>query len=186
MESRRSISVIAWSCSPISAYTTARLAAPSRHEMRPGFLARVRPPDDLPGWHPPSYACRHRVIRVERGAPDRRDRRAPTLRELVSSLQSNAGPIRCRRGRGRSGPGKMFSGHALSEKSSRGRIAQNLFRGGIIALQHGHVPARQSHRSIGIKAGWNVLQNASARGGIGVPKHFEVSKADLGRRRNRA
>ncbi len=35
--------------------------------------------------------------------------------------------------------------------------------------------------SIRIKAGWNVLQNASARGGIGVPKHFEASKADPGR-----
>ncbi len=60
------------------------------------------------------------------------------------------------------------------------QIVQNLFRGGIVALQHGHVPARQSHLSTRIKGGWNVFQNASARDGIAIPKQFDVSKLNFG------
>src|SRR5205809_941610 len=63
------------------------------------------------------------------------------------------------------------------------KIGQNLFRGGVIPLQHGQVPARPSHRSIGIKAGWNFLQDFSAGGGVAVSKHFLVSEADPGRSR---
>jgi hypothetical protein len=65
-------------------------------------------------------------------------------------------------------------------KKTQRRFGHNLFRGGIVALQQGQVPARQSHVSIGIKAGRNVLQNFSARSEIAVSKHFEVSEADLG------
>ena len=60
------------------------------------------------------------------------------------------------------------------------RISQNLFRCGIISLQHGQVQASQSHRSIRGNVGGNILQNFSAGSGIAVTKHFEVGKADLG------
>ena len=75
---------------------------------------------------------------------------------------------------------KCFRRVSACRKSSNGEISQNLFRRGIISLQHGQVPARQIHASIGISAGRNGLQNFAAGSGIAVSNHFEVSKADLG------
>ena len=58
------------------------------------------------------------------------------------------------------------------------KIGHNLFRGGIIPLQHGQVPALQGHVSFAV--GRNVLQEFAAGSGIAILNYFEISKVDLG------
>src|SRR2546430_8768649 len=60
-----------------------------RREMRFGFLARVRPRDELREWHRPSSACRRRVIQ---GRHDARQRRSE---EHTPELQSQSNLV-CR------------------------------------------------------------------------------------------
>ena len=62
----------------------------------------------------------------------------------------------------------------------RGEIRQNFCRRGIVALQHGDVPTRTRHQSVGVDAGRNLLQYLSPFSRIAILKHFEVSKTNPG------
>ena len=75
---------------------------------------------------------------------------------------------------------KCFREVSDARKIFQRRIGQNLFCGGIVALQHGQVPVRRSQQSVAIIGGGNVFQNFSTSRGIVVAEHFDVSKADLG------